>query len=105
MALICVGGLATTGLISALSLVGGNLTAWPDLLASSAYVRFLAAKVFLLAIMVALAAMNRLVYLRRDAENRTGGSGLAAGVAWETATGAVILVLAAFLATLEPPLA
>jgi copper transport protein len=99
LALICVVGVAASGLVSSLAVLGRDaILPWRSW--DEPYGRLLSAKVALTGIMVAVAAVNRFVLLR------PGGPAwrLARSVAWEASVGAVVLVLAAFLATTNPPL-
>jgi hypothetical protein len=99
LALVCVAGVAATGLVSSLALLGSDL--WDPAQAwSTPYRRFLAAKVGLTILMVGFAAVNRFRHL---GPRPSDAASLARTLAWEAGTGVVVLVLAGFLTALSPP--
>ncbi|HUR62958.1 MAG TPA: copper resistance protein CopC [Candidatus Thermoplasmatota archaeon] len=126
LALACVVLLWATGSIVGLAILGRDAVLHPGATLHSAYGAFLAAKVSLAALMVALAALNRYVFLeaptdkgfvgrlQRVARRASGGRaqplsfetrGLRGAVAVEAFLGAAVLVLAGFLTSVSPPAA
>lgn len=125
LALVCVAVLAISGLVIAVAVVGLDGLVHPQRLLSTPYGLFLAGKVGLAIIMVAIAGINRYVLLegpaqkgvakglQKVAHKATRGRlspGLAAGkfgrtLAVEASLGAVVLVLAGLLTSVSPPAA
>ncbi|MEA3165356.1 MAG: copper transport protein [Thermoplasmata archaeon] len=114
LALVCVIVLFLAGSIASLLILGRDALLHPLGLLDGLYGRLLVAKVALAALMVALAAANRYVFL----EPHPGATGLQARVAslgpdgttkglrrtvtLEASVGVVVLVLAAFLTAVSP---
>jgi copper transport protein len=126
LALACVVVLWMTGAILALAILGREGLLHPGATLGSAYGVFLAGKMALAALMVAIAAVNRYVFLeapstaglagglQKAARRASGGrvrplslqgNELRTAVAVEALLGAVVLVLAGFLTSVSPPAA
>lgn len=126
LALACVVVLWATGAIVGLAILGREGVLHPGATFSSAYGAFLAAKMGLAALMVAIAAINRYVFLeepttkglvgrvQQAAQRASGGKArplalqgaeLRTAVAVEAGLGALVLVLAGFLTAVSPPAA
>ena len=114
LALVCVLLLVLAGFSASLLVLGRQLLREPALLVASPYGRLLLAKVGLTLLMLGLAVANRVVFLDPDGLRgwrarlaAAGPDGTTAGlrriVTMEAVLGGSIVVLAAILATVQPP--
>lgn len=95
--LACVVALAGTGLLQAWELIGGLAG-----LVGTSYGRVASAKIVLFALLLGLAAANRLVFTERLGTASSARARLIASVATETALGLLVVLAAGRLASLAP---